>query len=213
MIGSEDIESVISGKDQVIPYFMGYIASIPDLIFLIHEWKLFNRAGGLSCLMFKFTLSGNQIIPNDSKCKIEEEENSDAGIASSEMNLSGKKRNNPPENSIKFKYSSYQGRQQDKRKKHKTLGEFVTDNRVYDKHVAQVSTLLQDAAQEVLPDEIKPVVVPESVSTTEHKAENMSLESMGLQNALKINMRGVMRFHFNENNQVYKIHCVHFTSH
>lgn len=223
MVGNEELENMIEGKRQVVPYFMGYVVAIPDMIFLIHEWKLFQRGGGVSCLMFKFTLSGTQIVTHDTKCNIEDDADAaahvvspvsdaaDAADATDDATRVGQKRGHDDDpDSVKFKATTYQGRQDRRQKKQKTLGEFVTDNRVYDKHIATVDALVEDATHVPLPDDVQLVELPPGV-TAEPAAK--TVESLGLQAAVKINMKGVMRFHFNERNQIFKIHCVHFTSH
>lgn len=221
LVGNEELENLIEGKRQVVPYFMGYVVAIPDMIFLVHEWKLFQRSGGVSCLMFKFTLSGTQIVTHDTKCNIEDDApaavaavspvSHDADDADGAGARVGQKRGHDEDpDSVKFKATTYQGRQDRRQKKQKTLGEFVTDNRVYDKHIATVDALVEEAEGVPLPDDAQLVELPPGVAAA---PAAKTKEALGLQAAVKINMKGVMRFHFNERNQIFKIHCVHFTSH
>jgi hypothetical protein len=225
LVGSEELENLIEGKRQVVPYFMGYVVAIPDMVFLVHEWKLFQRGGGVSCLMFKFTLSGTQIVAHDTKCNIVDDADAATDAATDAVSpvshdadeVVGQKRGHGSEDpdSVRFKATTHQGRQDRRQKKQKTLGEFVTDNRVYDKHIAAtVDVLVQDAAAVPLPHDAQLVELPPGVaSAAAPEAAARTKEALGLQAAAKITMKGVMRFHFNERNQIFKIHCVHFTSH
>lgn len=222
---SEELESAIKGKTAVLEYFAGYPKAIPDLIFLVHEWKVFERPNKSSCVVFKFSLSGHQILQMDTRCKTEEEEvvdNSDsddqetaaeqqqgeksAAAVSAEV---GSKRGRDP--SVHFIEKGYRsgGRQDVKRTRGRALGQFIADNSLQSHHRASLADIRKEVSlEEVAADGSEKYITELAAKAGPVMAEN---NSSVMQESALINTRGVMRLMLNESNLIYKVHCVHFT--
>lgn len=211
-VGSEQLESTIAGKAEVLEYFVGYIVAVPDSVFLVHEWRVFERSQGNSCLVFKFSFTGNQIFAHDDKCKIETADSGDVREFADEKSidqLSGQKR--PLENSIKFKGTGSHQSGRGGKKKSKTLGEFVTNNKVQQHHQPDVEELRREVRDEA--DRVDPKFEGSSFNEVISQSAISTSDSNPLLPASSMNIRGVMRYTLNDRFRIVKIHCVHFTSH
>lgn len=208
--GSEVLESSLDGKESIVQYFCGFIISTPDSIFLIHEWKLFPRAGNQSCMVFKFSFTGSQVFEYEQSCMASDHtkgyqrsttdsstgsnsvsdgsEGSDAGNEEGSSS-SSKKRATA---TVTFKESGrntkYESR---KRKKIYTIGEYVDSSRIGEDFVPLSG---EDSSVEVVSGE-------ESSTATRCKLTK------------KVNICGVMRFHLNAALHIWKVHCVHIHDH
>jgi hypothetical protein len=153
MDSEETMEVRVVGLENLITYFSAYIIAIPDSIFLIHEWRVFERRSGQSCVVFRYSLSGNQILPHDQSCHIREAAQIPA------PKLPGRKRKFETSHTIKFKDT---GRghttisEQSRRQRVRTLGEFIADNRVLPGHRPEISEIQSDVIQEVWPHGLMP---------------------------------------------------------
>lgn len=163
----ETMEVRVVGLQNLVTYFSAYIITIPDSIFLIHEWRVFERRNGQSCVVFRFSLSGNQILPHDQRCHIRETAQIPA------PKLAGRKRKIETSHTIKFKDTS-RGHStisdQIRRQRVRTLGEFIADNRVLPEHRPEIDHLQSDVAKEAWPHGLKPghsLSVRDGMSNTE----------------------------------------------
>ena len=148
----ETLEVRVIGLKNLIAYFGAYVVAIPDSIFLVHEWHVFERRSG-SCVVFRYSMSGNQIIPHDQRCNIKE-------VASVPIQaLAGRKRKVETTHSIKFK-DTLRGHstlsEQQRRQRIRTLGEFIADNRSLPQHRPEVSQMQKDVNQEAWPCGMQP---------------------------------------------------------
>jgi len=50
---NEIVESSVTGVDNIVEQFAGCMQTIPDGIFLVHEWKMFLQANNACCLVMK----------------------------------------------------------------------------------------------------------------------------------------------------------------
>eukprot|EP01033_Poteriospumella_lacustris_P016944 gene16944-12125_t len=148
----ETLEVRVIGLKNLIAYFGAYVIAIPDSIFLVHEWHVFERRSG-SCVVFRYSMSGNQILPHDQRCNIRE-------VASVPVNaLAGRKRKVETTHSIKFK-DTLRGHstlsEQQRRQRIRTLGEFIADNRSLPEHRPEVGQMQKDVNQEAWPCGMQP---------------------------------------------------------
>lgn len=256
----ETLEVRVVGLDNIGIYFNSLLHVIPDSIFLIHEWQVFERRNGQSCVVFSYSCSGNQILPYEQRCNIREVPKVPTAA------LAGRKRKVETTHSIKFKDTA-RGHstllEQSRRQRVRTLGEFVVDNRCLPEHIPQLKELRTDTAVECWPVGMKPGTSYLSMSGLDEEkqissdtgddqlGDNHSSSSSSdnltdvttsakeepgdkapsqfnpddipisnvpvliqypalLANAITVNIRGVMRFHINEDGFVHKIHCSHF---
>lgn len=219
-IGSEELESCVSGRSEVIEYFIGYVNSIPDMIFLCHEWRIFNRPNNQSCLVFKFSLTGSQIFQHEMKCNVEDindhlpanYENLDVwgeAIEASACNNAGKGKQDS-EHSIKFRDMVHHRGDLKRRKVTSTIGQYVDLNKVETHHMPELKELKDDIATEEK-IELMPLR-SQKIKGANDPTVSMCISPRNLQllqDASKINIRGVMRFTMNDLHRITKIHCVH----
>jgi hypothetical protein len=211
-IGTEEWESGVKGQEEVIKYFIGYITAVPDSIFLVHEWQLFNRAHNTSCLVFKFSFTGAQIFQHESKCNVDTDvveytqdfddlefwapsdtKSMTAAVVSDDKAAA-------TTSSIKFREMS-QHRGENKRRKVSTIGQYVNSSKVNKEHLPVMQDLKESIAAE--PKHDLYTILSVEKKDIEHDAREI------LPAAEAVNIRGVMRFSLNQDHQVVKIHCVH----
>eukprot|EP01031_Cornospumella_fuschlensis_P028159 gene28159-34003_t len=232
-LGTEKIEYAIVSKESVVQYFLNFIITIPDSVFLIHEWKLFPRGPDASCLVFKFSFTGSQMYEYESSCLAQDNV---SGYVKEPKNAKHS-RKRAAAASVTFKESSrnskYEAR---KRNRQYTIGEYVDSNRVTEEYKAQTAANVEEGAVEEKEgeeeegssdgeeaDEADGLGEDGTHSPSKESADATSLvtattvsavsevtpATMKKQGVRKINMIGVMRFHINAQHLVYKIHCVH----
>eukprot|EP01040_Poterioochromonas_malhamensis_P010212 gene10212-11108_t len=64
----ETLDSSVVGIDEITGKFVGCIVTIPDSIFLIHEWKIFVRPNNSCCLVCKFSFTGTKVFDFSTPC-------------------------------------------------------------------------------------------------------------------------------------------------
>lgn len=199
MESKEIFEQLMDSRDSIIQYFIGYLEAIPDSLFLVHEWRVFERSHGTRCTVFKFSMTGNKISDYEDKCKIDEEDLLLHLPEDERALVLSRKRGQDP--SVHFK-ASRAAHRNDKKARVKTLGEFVTDHYVQDHHRADVSQLADDAHHEA--------DIQDQKENHSHSTHLPCLQCAKLQEATQVNFRGVMRFTFNEQARIFKVNCVHY---
>jgi len=209
---SEELESSIKGKQAVLEYFAGYPRSIPDLIFLIHEWKIFDRPNKSSCLVFKFSLSGHQILQMSTRCQsemVDLESGSDTEKAAAEV---GKKRSRDTSVHFKDKGHAGGGRQDAKRARGRALGQYISNNAFQSHHRANLADVRKEVSLEgFAADDSEKYIIELAAKADPAATDSNDNNSSVMQESAIINMRGVMRLMLNESNLIYKVRCVHFT--
>ncbi|RYH09704.1 hypothetical protein EON65_39920 [archaeon] len=237
-VGEEHHEASLLGRDHIIEHFIRLMLAIPDLVFLIHEWVIFPRAHHHSCLVFQFSLTGQQIFPLQSPCTAVDDEN-----------MRGYHRwlvHPPPPHYAEASGDSHSsvlfregGAKYDSRRKNKfhTIGEYVDIHQLPSQ--AEGGAIGGESPCTSVPSDSShsnynagPLVDEECV---EEPAGSGYVQDIVLtmdardgdgeggwksQNKFEhpvaamiqdkhVSIRGMMRFHINPENSVYKIHCVH----
>lgn len=223
--GTEELESSVKGMKDVIDYFVGYMVAIPDMVFLVHEWRIFARANQQSCLVMKFSLSGTKIYDFCTDCNVQ---GATAGSSSDESSVTELSRADLKDSkySVKFRImsrtSKYENR---KRKRISTMGEYVDLNQMKDHHVLELPAEVVAAASPSAAAAINTAslddadtqctdIEPTSSVDTYDAEEVLGILRVApvvsmLSDAVKVNIVGIMRFHMNESNRVARIQCTH----
>lgn len=215
---SEEKESCIEGLEAVVTYFMGYIIAVPDCLFLIHEWKIFNRPSPSppyhnthSCLGFKFSFTGTKVFDVDTKCHRLAMTDSESISSSNSSSIS-----TSAVHSIQFRERSRTSKY-DHRKRGKvlTIGEHIRSNEMQDH---QLINLEEEITNPDLKESMMDVDQTEAdnvMSNGEGGGPPTTIQSSSsstgdlYRTAQKVNVQGVMRFYLNEQQKIYKIHCIH----
>lgn len=207
--GKEILENATDGTENLIQYFVGYVVSIPDLVFLVHEWKLFPRSSNQSCLVFKFSLTGTQTYEFECPCTAEDHTNGyvrEASKCEDDKDGSNKKRSTVTfrETGRNTKYESR------KRNKIYTIGEYVDANQLNPSYMESTEESINPTEEDSRQAIVGPAVVDLSGVETKPRSDTNVVRRTETR---KINMVGVMRFHINADLKVWKIHCVHIHEH
>lgn len=221
----EEKEHSIDGKSNVITYFLGYLTAIPDIVFLVHSWKIFQRPSPQhqqqqhACLVFKFSLTGNKVFNIPTKCSYEDEaadDIDDVDISSRPSTNSSSSSpisqgfnedtttssSSQPPRSIKFRERSRTSKY-DSRKRGKifTLGEHVNTNEMH-------NHLLVNPQDEISNEQLKDEMSQQMMDIDRSDNTGDLLPS-----SEKVNIQGVMRFYIDEEQKIYKIQCLHIHGH
>ncbi|RYH09705.1 hypothetical protein EON65_39925 [archaeon] len=110
----------------IVQYYINFIVTTPDSVFLIYEWKLFLRGPDASCLVFNFSYTGSQMYEYESSCLLQDKA---TGYVKDPKNTKHTRKRVAP--SVAFKKTSrnrkYEAR---KRNRQHTIGVYVDCTRV-----------------------------------------------------------------------------------
>lgn len=138
------VEQTVFGCEKIADYFTGCMVSIPDAIFLVHDWKLFARQNNGCSLVMKFSYTGSNIFDTDALCIIrdrhqchdrdpDDPDEDDDTTFDTDTGGGGM-------NTIQFRErsraSKYDHR---KRNKRSTVGEFISRHEYQADHIPEIS--------------------------------------------------------------------------
>jgi len=100
-----------------------------------------------------------------------------------------------------------------RRVKARVFGQFVADNTLQSHHRASLSEVRKEVVLEKLAEGDSSVITATAAIDQQISSFAKLEEAHGvLPESDLVNIRGVMRLMLTENNLIYKINCVHFTS-
>lgn len=226
--GEERLEASLHTRDHIIDHFVGMVTSIPDSVFLIHEWKLFPRPNQSSCLVFKFSMTGTQMFEFESPCTADDHTTGYTRSNWVKHSDTADRKNVMP--TIKFREGGRTGKYDARRRnKMRTIGEYVDMNRLNEDYRPNTegNYVSTEAVAEQIWDEIQDAVIinahldddddasslsspsSRSVDSFEYEPKDLPVVNVRRKEIKKVNINGVMRFHINADFKVWKIHCVH----
>jgi hypothetical protein len=182
-------DQTAQGIDEIAAKFIGCVVSVPDSIFLIHEWQIFPRPNNSCCLVCKFSFTGSKAFDFSTPCILGEATNDDNADGNTLMEAEETER----VHSIQFKQHcktiKYENRK--KGKKIFTIGEYVHANEMTAGHL----TSLHDTDK---PD------------TTMFVSANNRWKAVKSE-TVPMNSFGILRFYIHGptgNYQIFRIHCL-----
>lgn len=216
--GEERLEASLHSRENIIAHFVGMTSSVPDSVFLIHEWKIFARPNRQSCLVFKFSMTGTQMFEFESPCTAEDH-------TTGYQRTAWVRRGDPKraQSTVMFREGGRTGKYDARRRnKIRTIGEYVDCSKLTDDYSPSVDythqpeivehswgtvhdavpikndtcILSEQGESPSCPDQLESVTDSPVMTVRRHEVK-------------KVNVCGVMRFHINADHKVWKIHCVH----